>query len=100
MTLATDVNQMSLSDHTLAALPSSLASDLLAGRVIIVSGGGSGIGRATAWLAARLGAQVIVTGRTLEKLQRVSAALTTRGLKCDAIAVDIRDRVAVDALFT
>jgi citronellol/citronellal dehydrogenase len=96
----TSDESFALADEALAALPSSLATDLLADRVIIISGGGSGIGRSTAWLAARLGAQVIVSGRTLEKLGRVSAALTARGLKCDALAVDIRDRVAVDALFT
>jgi citronellol/citronellal dehydrogenase len=96
----TSDESFALADEALAALPSSLATDLLADRVVIISGGGSGIGRSTAWLAARLGAQVIVSGRTLEKLGRVSAALTARGLKCDALAVDIRDRVAVDALFT
>src|ERR1700730_18821744 len=96
----TSDESFALGDEALAALPSSLATDLLTGRVVIISGGGSGIGRSTAWLAARLGAQVIVSGRTLEKLERVSAALTARGLKCHAITVDIRDRVAVDALFT
>jgi citronellol/citronellal dehydrogenase len=96
----TSGESFALSDEALAVLPSSLATELLADRVVIISGGGGGIGRSTAWLAARLGAQVIVAGRTLEMLERVSAALTARGLKCDAITVDIRDRVAVDALFT
>src|SRR5579862_2140520 len=104
MTRAADGNRpkpsdesFALEDEALAAFPSSLATNLLTDRVVIISGGGSGIGRATAWLAARLGAQVIVSGRTLEKLTRVSTALTARGLKCDAIAADIRDRVGVDA---
>jgi citronellol/citronellal dehydrogenase len=96
----TSDESFALDDEALTALPSSLATNLLADRVVIISGGGSGIGRSTAWLAARLGAQVIVSGRTLEKLTQVSAALTARGLKCNAITVDIRDRDAVDALFT
>src|SRR3979411_1234956 len=95
----TSDESFALDDEALTALPSSLATNLLAGRVAIISGGGSGIGRSTAWLAARPRGGCIVSGRRLEKLERVSAALTARGLKCDAIKVDIRDRDAVDALF-
>jgi len=98
--MALEDEALDLEDEALATFPSSLAANLLADRVVIVSGGGSGIGRATAWLAARARAQVIVSGRVLEKLTRVSAALMARGLRGDAIAADIRDRVAVDALFT
>jgi len=96
----TSRDSFALKDETLATLPSSLATNLLAGRIVIVSGGGSGIGRAAAWLAARLGAQVIIAGRTPKKLERVSAALAARGLKCEAVPTDIRNQAAVDALFT
>jgi citronellol/citronellal dehydrogenase len=89
-----------LTDEQLATLPSSLSPDLLAGRVVVISGGGSGIGRATAWLAARLGAQVIVCGRTPNKVNQVSTALSARRLKCDAALVDIRQRASVDELFS
>jgi len=86
-------------DEELATRPSSLAASLLIGRTVVISGGGSGIGRATAWLAARLGAHVIVCGRTPEKLMRVSAAIGARGLLCEAAAFDIRERAAVERFF-
>ena len=88
-----------LGDEELAALPTSLAKDLLSGRVVVISGGGSGIGRATAWLAARLGAQIVVCGRTPDKLARTSDAIVRHGLKCESVALDIRSRTNVDALF-
>ncbi len=88
-----------MSDAQLESHPSSFAPGLLRGLTVVVSGGGSGIGRATAWLAARLGARVIVCGRTLEKLTRVREALNARGFSCEAHALDIRERTAVDALF-
>ncbi|HUA88784.1 MAG TPA: SDR family NAD(P)-dependent oxidoreductase, partial [Steroidobacteraceae bacterium] len=88
-----------LSDAELAAQPLTLAPGLLAGRTVVISGGGSGIGRATAWLAARLGAHVVVCGRTPAKLDAVCAALAAHGLKCDAVALDIRERTRVDEFF-
>ncbi len=85
----------SLQDE-LARLPLSFAPDLLRGRVVCVSGGGSGIGRATAWLAARLGATVMVCGRSAEKLQGVVDAMRARGLDAHCEPVDIRDRARVE----
>ncbi len=84
----------------LAERPLSFAPDLLRGKVVCVSGGGSGIGRATAWLAARLGATVVVCGRSAEKLQGVVDALRARGLDAHGAAIDIRDRTRVDAVLT
>ncbi len=89
---------LSLSDAELATRPLSLAAGLFAGRQVLVSGGGSGIGRATAWAAARLGARVVVCGRKREKLEAVHAALTARGLACEWRILDIRGRSAVEAL--
>ena len=80
----------------LARLPLSFAPDLLRGRVVCVLGGGSGIGRATAWLAARLGATVMVCGRSAEKLQGVVDAMRARGLDAHCEPVDIRDRARVE----
>ena len=46
-------------------------SELFHNQTIIVTGGGSGIGRCTAHELASLGAQVIIVGRKLEKLEQV-----------------------------
>jgi citronellol/citronellal dehydrogenase len=48
---------------------------LLAGKVIVVTGGGSGIGRCTAHELAALGAHVVLIGRNLGKLQDVAAEI-------------------------
>jgi citronellol/citronellal dehydrogenase len=91
---------LTIPDEQLATQTTALAAGLLSERVVVVSGGGSGIGRATAWLAARLGARVIICGRKLEKLERVSAAITARGWLCESAQLDIRERAAVDQFFS
>lgn len=66
----------------------------LAGKVAIVSGGGTGIGAATARLFAREGASVVVTGRRAEPIQSVAAEIA--GV---AVAGDISDPArATDAV--
>src|SRR5579863_198753 len=88
-----------LSEAELASRPTSLARDLLSGRIVLISGGGSGIGRATAWLAARLGARVVICGRNVDKLARTRDAILGHGLQCEIATLDIRERSRVDALF-
>ncbi|MGY6661309.1 MAG: SDR family oxidoreductase [Glycocaulis sp.] len=70
-------------------------ADLFAGKTIIVTGGGSGIGRCTAHELASLGANVIITGRKVEKLQSVAAEITEDGGICHMAGFDIRDEEAV-----
>ncbi len=70
-------------------------ADLFAGQVIIVTGGGSGIGRCIAHELAALGASVVITGRTQEKLDAVSAEIADDGGKADTAAFDIRAEDAV-----
>ena len=83
-------------NEDLAEHPTIFAPDLLAGRTVFVSGGGSGIGRATAWLAARLGARVVISGRSEDKLQSVVAAMSEHGVtNADYRVLDIRDSDAV-----
>ncbi|MBX3658485.1 MAG: SDR family oxidoreductase [Ramlibacter sp.] len=48
---------------------------LMAGKVVVVTGGGSGIGRCTAHELAALGAHVVLIGRKLEKLQDVAGEI-------------------------
>ena len=88
-----------LGDDDLATLETAYREDLFAGKIVLVSGGGGAIGRATAWLLARLGAHVIVTGRKSEKLAAVCDGLTARGLSGEGHTVDIRDPDAASALF-
>ena len=76
----------------------SLASGSLAGRTALVTGGGTGIGRATAELLARLGARVAVTGRREEPLAEAVAAIEAAGGTASAYPCDIREPEHVDAL--
>jgi NAD(P)-dependent dehydrogenase (short-subunit alcohol dehydrogenase family) len=88
-----------LSDHDLATHPTVYATDALKNQVALISGGAGGIGRAIAWLFARLGAHVVLTGRDQAKLDLLVTHLTGHGLKASAQAVDIREPDAVAALF-
>jgi citronellol/citronellal dehydrogenase len=71
--------------------------DLFAGQLHWVTGGGSGIGRCVAHELAALGATVVVSGRSADKLERVAAEITADGGRCHTIAFDIRDEDAVKA---
>ena len=68
---------------------------LFAGQTIIVTGGGSGIGRCTAHELASLGAHVALIGRTADKLETVRAEITEDGGSASAHACDIRDETTV-----
>lgn len=70
-------------------------ADAFAGQNIIVTGGGSGIGRCTAHELASLGAKVILVGRTQEKLDKVAAEIAEDGGQADTQRVDIRDEEGV-----
>jgi len=92
--------QWGLSDDELAACPLAFRDDALAGKVCVVSGGGSGMGRAIAYVLARLGAQVVICGRRAEKLQETAEGIGTRLGKTVAIkAMTIREPAQVQALF-
>src|SRR5512144_354288 len=70
---------------------------LFAGQTVIVTGGGSGIGRCTAHELASLGAHVALIGRTPEKLEGVRAEIEADGGSASAHPCDIRDEVQVAA---
>ena len=88
-----------LTDAQLAVQPTIYAADALKDQVVVISGGSGGIGRAVAFLFARLGAHVVVTGRNLAKLDALVAELTGRNLKASAGVADIREPDSVDAMF-
>ncbi|MBT4486464.1 MAG: SDR family oxidoreductase [Rhodospirillaceae bacterium] len=70
---------------------------LFGGQTIIVTGGGSGIGRCIAHELAHLGALVVITGRNEEKLEAVVAEIIEDGGRADHAVFDIREEDAVAA---
>ena len=71
---------------------------LFAGQTVIVTGGGSGIGRCTAHELANLGASVALVGRRVEKLEAVQTEITQAGGQASIHACDIRDEPGVKAM--
>lgn len=67
------------------------APDLLRDRVALVTGGGSGIGRATAVALAGVGARVVVFGRRKHMLDDCTAEIDARGGHAQALAGDTRN---------
>ncbi len=74
---------------------SVFAKGLMAGKVMIVTGGGSGIGRCTAHELAALGAHVVLIGRKVEKLQAVQDEITQDGGTASFHICDIRQEDVV-----
>lgn len=74
---------------------SVFAPGLFAGKVAVVTGGGSGIGRCTAHELASLGAHTVLVGRKQDKLQAVAAEIIADGGQASWQACDIRDEEAV-----
>ena len=68
---------------------------LFEGQTIVVTGGGSGIGRCTAHEIAALGAHVVITGRKPEKLATVKGEIKAAGGSCESHAFDIREEAQV-----
>lgn len=75
---------------------SVLRSDVFAGQVALVTGGGTGIGRCIAHELASLGAKVLVAGRRREPLDKVVAELAEAGLTAFAYELNIREDEQVD----
>ena len=72
-------------------------SSLLAGRIILITGAGSGLGRALAIESARAGASVILSGRNLRKLEAVYDEIQCMGAPQPAMAqLDLATATAVD----
>lgn len=75
------------------------ADGLFEGRRILVTGGGTGLGRAMAERFLELGAQVVICGRRAHVLEETARALTdAHGGVVETHSVDIRDAAAVDAM--
>ena len=65
------------------------------GTVALVTGGGTGIGRAVALDLARCGADIVICGRRPEPLEKAAAEIEALGTRALAVPADIRDDAAV-----
>ncbi len=76
-----------------------LRDDALKGKTIVVTGGGSGLGKAMTRYFLELGAQVAITSRNLEKLKGTAAELESEtGGECLPVQCDVRENQQVEAM--
>jgi NADP-dependent 3-hydroxy acid dehydrogenase YdfG len=68
---------------------------LIEGKVALVTGAGTGIGREASILLAREGATVVLTGRRIEPLEDVAAEIKKQGGKAISRSLDIGSRGAI-----
>ena len=76
----------------------SYSSLELDGKIAVVIGGTSGIGRAIAHGLAEAGADVVPTSRRVEQVEAVAAEIESRGRKTIRVASDVSDRSSVEGL--
>lgn len=72
--------------------------DRIRDRVAIITGGGTGVGRATAELFAAEGAQVVITGRREQPLVNTADMIRERGGKIRVVAADVSDADGCDEI--
>lgn len=70
----------------------------LDGQTVIVTGGGTGLGKSMALRFAELGANLVITSRNLEHLEPAAEEIRKLGAKALAIPCDIRDFAKVEAM--
>ncbi|MEP6786588.1 MAG: SDR family oxidoreductase [Sphingomonadales bacterium] len=85
--------------ETMAERRIALSDTLFRDKVVLVSGGATGIGRALVWILVRLGAKVVTCGRSPEKLDVLREELAEYGHSILAVPTDIRKAEDVAALF-
>ena len=69
----------------------------LTGKVALITGASSGIGRASALALAMQGAKVAVCARRLDKLEALAAEIKSRGKEAIAIQMDVTKKIDIDA---
>ena len=72
----------------------------LTGKVAAVTGGGTGIGRASALLYARHGADVVLAGRHEDSLNQTAEAVQALGARANVVVTDVKDPAACERLIS
>jgi len=73
-------------------------SDLLAGKVVVITGGGTGLGKSMALRFAELGAKLVITSRRQEVIDAAKEEIEAAGGEALAVACDVRDFPSVEAM--
>jgi NAD(P)-dependent dehydrogenase (short-subunit alcohol dehydrogenase family) len=80
-------------------MPLDLATPFdFSGKVVLITGGGTGIGRATALLFARHGADVVVAGRKIDPLEETARQVRELGRAATVVPTNVKDEAACEAL--
>jgi NAD(P)-dependent dehydrogenase (short-subunit alcohol dehydrogenase family) len=74
------------------------ADDLLAGETALITGGGTGIGKAVALAFADHGADVAIASRSMDHLEPVAEEIESRGVEACATTVDVREPDRVEEM--
>ncbi len=72
--------------------------DLLKGRTILITGGGTGLGRSMALRFAELGANLFLVGRRKEPLEETAEAIRVKGARAAHASADVREFAAVESV--
>lgn len=75
----------------------SSSDGLLAGKVVVVSGAGPGLGRSVALACASQGADVVLVARRTSRLERIAQEITAFGRRAECIVADVTDGAACAA---
>ncbi len=74
------------------------APDLMKDRIVVVTGGGTGLGYSMAEGMGRVGAKLVLAARTAERLDAAVERLRQQGIEAIAVPTDVRDPAQVDQM--
>jgi NAD(P)-dependent dehydrogenase (short-subunit alcohol dehydrogenase family) len=77
----------------------AFTANVLAGKVVLVAGGSSGINLGIAQRLAQAGARLTLVSRSEERIQAAAASITSTGAEAIGIAADVRDYAAIEGAF-